>query len=378
MFSKSWIVLLFGVALVVTLTTTSAADQASETTEGNTEFSLSPEQWLKIDESVDRALEFLISQQDQDGSFRTFQTGQPGVTSLCVLAFLSRGHVPGEGPYGDVMTRSINFVLSKQRDDGLLFDIPIGQFYSHGSPAKTGIYNHAITGLMLAEVYGMGTSEQQERIRVAVDKAIDFTLKHQSRYKRNPEEQGGWRYLRLRPDHRSDADLSITSWQLQFLRSAKNAEFDVPQVPIDNAMAYVERCFDPARGTFVYCIVSGRNTTPAMAGAGIISLSMGGRHNSEPAIRAGEWMARQRFDQYRGVERYHYSAYYCSQAAYQLGGEYWSHFYPPLMKTLVENQRSDGSWTVGKEDSRYGNAYSTALGALALTPPYQILPIYQR
>jgi len=378
MFSKSWIVLLFGVALVVTLPTTHAADQASETTEGNTEIQLSAQQWLKIDESVDRALEFLISQQDRDGSFRTFQTGQPGVTSLCVLAFLSRGHVPGEGPYGDAITRAINFVLSKQQDDGLLFDIPIGRFYSNGSPAKTGIYNHAIAGLMLAEVHGMCTSEQEERIRVAVDKGIDFTLKHQSRYRRNPEEQGGWRYLRLRPDHRSDADLSITSWQLLFLRSARNAGFDVPQVPIDNAMAYVERCFDPARGTFVYCIVAGRNTTAAMAGAGIISFSMGGRHNSEPAIRAGEWMARQRFDRYGGMERYHYSAYYCSQAAYQLGGDYWSHFYPPLMKTLVGNQRADGSWRVGSKDSRYGNAYSTALGALALTPPYQILPIYQR
>ncbi|MCA9027389.1 MAG: terpene cyclase/mutase family protein [Planctomycetaceae bacterium] len=378
MYSHSWIVLLFGVALVITPPAAHAADEDSETTKENPGFSLSEQQWQTIDESVDRALKFLITQQDQDGSFPTFQTGQPGVTSLCVLAYLSRGHVPGEGPYGDAITRAINFVLSKQRDDGLLFDIPIGQFYSDGSPAKTGIYNHAIAGLMLAEIYGMGTSKHDERIRVAVDKGIDFTLKHQSRYRRNPEEQGGWRYLRLRPDHRSDADLSITSWQLLFLRSAKNAEFDVPQLPIDNAMAYVERCYDPQAGTFVYCIVSGRHTTPAMAGAGIISLSMGGRHNSEPAIRAGEWMARQRFDQYRGVERYHYSAYYCSQAAYQLGGDYWSRFYPPLMKTLVDNQRPDGSWTVGNEDARYGNAYSTALGVLALTPPYQILPIYQR
>ncbi|MCA9078585.1 MAG: hypothetical protein KDA93_26400 [Planctomycetaceae bacterium] len=61
-----------------------------------------------------------------------------------------------------------------------------------------------------------------------------------------------------------------------------------------------------------------------------------------------------------------------------MGGDYWSRFYPPLLKTLVDNQRPDSSWTVGNKDSRYGNAYSTSLSVLALTPPYQILPIYQR
>ena len=64
---------------------------------------------------------------------------------------------------------------------------------------------------------------------------------------------------------------------------------------------------------------------------------------------------------------------------FQLGGDYWSKFYPPLMKTLVEHQRPDGSWDrESASDGVYGNAYTTALAILSLTPPYQILPIYQR
>ena len=113
MISNSWIVLLIGVAMILTPPATHAANEASETIERTTEISLSEQQWLTINESVDRALRFLITPQDRDGSFQTFQTGQPGVTSLCVLAYLSRGHVPGEGPYGDELTRAINFVLSK-------------------------------------------------------------------------------------------------------------------------------------------------------------------------------------------------------------------------------------------------------------------------
>lgn len=338
--------------------------------------SLSPQQWRQVDGSVDRALQFLITQQRADGSFQTVVTGQPGITSLCVLAFLSRGHLPGEGPYGDAINRAIDYVLAQQQSNGLLFGLPVGS-WTYGSPAHTGIYNHAIAGLMLAEVYGMCGAERQDQIRVAVNKGLEFTLGHQSKFHRHRQELGGWRYLKL-SDQRSDADLSITSWQLLFLRSAKNAEFDVPHSVMNEAMGYVERCFDPSRGTFLYCMYVGRQATPAMAGAGIVSLSMGGQHESDSAQQTAQWMKRQPFGSYQRVDRYHYSAYYCSQAAFQLGGQYWAEFYPPLMTALVENQRRDGSWDREAREREYGNAYSTALAVLALTPPYQILPIYQR
>ncbi len=353
-----------------------AGPRAPGQTEDASALVLTASQWERIDTSVDLALEYLATQQRRDGSFNTLATGQPGVTSLCVLAFLARGHVPGEGPYGKRLNRAIDFVLSKQRSDGLLFDLQVGP-WSYGSAAHTGIYNHAIAGLMLSEVYGMGDAARQERIRAGVSQAVAFTLGHQSRFHRNRQEQGGWRYLKL-ADQRSDADLSITAWQLLFLRSAKNAEFEVPQKAINEAMGYVERCFDPRRGTFMYCIVSGRLATPAMAGAGIVSLSMGGQHESASAHRAAQWMQRLPFDRYRGVDRYHYAAYYCSQAAFQLGGDEWARFYPPLMSALVENQDPDGSWQREARESGYGNTYSTALAVLALAPPYQILPIYQR
>ncbi len=78
-------------------------------------------------------------------------------------------------------------------------------------------------------------------------------------------------------------------------------------------------------------------------------------------------------------DRFYYGAYYCSQGMFQLGGKYWEEFYPTLLATLVTNQRADGSWDrEANQDGQLGPAYSTSLAILALTPPYQLLPIYQR
>ena len=61
---------------------------------------LTADQWRQVDLASGRALHWLASQQRADGSFPTLAQGQPAITSLCALAFLSCGHTPGDGPYG--------------------------------------------------------------------------------------------------------------------------------------------------------------------------------------------------------------------------------------------------------------------------------------
>src|SRR5205085_9626387 len=54
-----------------------------------------------VRESIDKALVFLAKNQKPDGTFEQGPSaGTTAVPSLCVLAFLARGHVPGQGPYG--------------------------------------------------------------------------------------------------------------------------------------------------------------------------------------------------------------------------------------------------------------------------------------
>jgi hypothetical protein len=352
---------------------------------------LSPNEWNLLDRAVDRGLKYLAGRQVQDGSFPAKAEGQPGVTSLCIMAFLARGHQSGRGPYGTLIERGIDFTLDLQDPHvgALMADRWVGPRFDRimrvgdGRPRSfTGNYNHGIAGVMLSEVYGMTGAERHERIRQAILKALEYTRKQQIRPKRNPDDRGGWRYVHTDGDN--DSDLSVTAWQLMFLRSARNAEFDVPKEWSQEAMDYIHRTFDVEQKGFVYALLaSDRYCSRGMVGAGIVSLALGGEHQSETARMAGDWILRRSFEPYNTspsirLDRYHYGAFYCSQAMFQLGGTYWRRFFPKLMKVLIEAQHDDGSWDLEAADPEFGNCYTTALTCLALSTPYQLLPIYQR
>ncbi|MHC5052409.1 MAG: hypothetical protein ACYTGK_17590, partial [Planctomycetota bacterium] len=115
------------------------------------------------DQAVEGALRWLASQQnrvrgDANGSwsakvgfkindgYRLQPQSQPqeglphlGVTALAGMAFLSGGHLPGQGPYGDVMDRALDFVLRSVQEDGQI------------TAYKTRMYSHAFSLLFLAE-----------------------------------------------------------------------------------------------------------------------------------------------------------------------------------------------------------------------------------
>ena len=121
-----------------------------------------------------------------------------------------------------------------------------------------------------------------------------------------------------------------------------------------------------------------------MVGAGILSLAMAGQHQTRMAQRAGDWLLRypfQRFGERIGSgDRFFYSTYYCSQAMAQLGGRHWKAFFPNLVNVLLRSQQSSGEWPHEPygSDRMFGNTYTTAMAVLSLTPPLQLLPVYQR
>ena len=246
------------------------------------------------------------------------------------------------------------------------------------------MYNHSIGALLLGEVYGMTAKAEAARIRLAIDKALKLTRSYQVKRKRNPIDRGGWRYTLMTMSGPSDSDLSLTAWQLMFLRSAKNAGFHVPTQFVDEAISYVQRCFDRRQGSFLYGLNGNtRVARRAMAGAGILSLSLSGHHDTQMARSAANYILRRPFDRYNvnpgPWDPYHYGAYYCTQAMFQLGGKYWSGFFPVLVRAVLAGQMSDGSWDREiTEHGAFGKAYTTALIVLALTTPDQLLPIYQR
>jgi hypothetical protein len=157
---------------------------------------LSAEEQQRVDESVERALEWMVTQQQDDGSFLTLQRGQPGVTCLCVMAFMAHGHLPGAGPYGARLEKATDYVLSCQKQNGLICavtpDIPRLSRQVGGLGTNTA-YNHAIAALLLSELYGLGGAPQAERMQQVIQKALTVSLEMQRWPKDNAADKGGWR-----------------------------------------------------------------------------------------------------------------------------------------------------------------------------------------
>lgn len=342
---------------------------------------LSETQMSAVDEAVNRALQWLAAQQQRDGSFPTTPPGQPAVTSLSTMAFLSAGNTLEGGRYADQLRKAVRYTLQCQQDNGLISMLKTRPVTSRHNGSHVAYYNHGISGLMLGEAYGMTNATQSAEIEQAIPPAIEL-LRLGQQNKRNPADQGGWQYYTPHLD--VDSDMSATTWQLMFLRSAKNAGFDVPEQMVKDALAYAERCYDPQKKVFHYGIFGReRYTTVGSMGGGILSLSMAGKHGSDMARHAGQWLLRLPLENYNShIDRggnYHYGLYYSSHASYQLGGKYWQALYPRIVGVLLANQRADGSWPPETGIARgYGRCYSTALAVLALTTSYQLLPIYQR
>jgi hypothetical protein len=292
--------------------------------------------------------------QEPDGSWQLHGQKSPAISSLAIMAFLSAGHVPGEGPYADTIEKGVRSILSMQQPSGLI-----------GGDTGLEMYHHGISTLMLAEVVGMTDAKLAKELRPKLEKAVALILRAQ--HTQTALSQGGWRYN----VQSYDADISVTGWQFLALRAAKNLGCDVPAERIDLALGFIQRCRDASSGG--YCYTPGGRVTMACTGTCVLALELAGkdRRLSRDSLQAGSYILKH--PPRWGDEHFVYAVYYCSQATFQLGNNYWNFYRPQLHKVLFDNQQGNGSWM----DSQ-GPVYATAMSVLALTVEYRYLPIYQR
>jgi hypothetical protein len=313
------------------------------------------------DKAVAKALEYLYeSQSKSDGAWRLSGTKSPAATGLAVMAFLSAGHVPGEGKYGEAVAKGIRWVIKQQKGNGV-----IAGFHGHE------MYHHGICTIMLAEAAGMVDGDLAKEVRTALEKAVKIILRAQ---RTAGEARGGWRYN----VDSFDADMSVTGWQVMALRAAKNVGCDVPPAAIQNAVDYIKRSQDPRTGGFAY--MPGHGYTVACTGTGILALELCGKdmHKSPEVLRAGACLIKREHEPNWADTYFFYTIYYCSQATFQLGDNYWNTYGPKMKRVLLANQQPNGSWGAGNGDSGNGEDYCTSMAVLALTVEYRFLPIYQR
>lgn len=311
----------------------------------------------EVDRSVERALEFLASNQNQDGTFPDAYGRSTGIVALAGMAFLSKGHTPGRGKYEGNLKHCIQYILSSQRSNGLL---------DMGDSGHGVMYAHNIASLFLSECSGMVDPQTQGDLDKVLGNAMRLILAAQA-VPKTEKHQGGWRY---KPDSR-DSDLSCSGWALMALRSAKLNGAPIPDAAIKSSVEYVLRNHDPKEGRFGYTDPWGHSET--LTGCGLLCLELSGFHGTESTFRAGDYILKihQRIV---GNAHEFYANYYNAQAMFQLGGKYWETYAAWMYPHYIANQQPDGSWS----NSRNGTTYGTTMMVLSFTVPYRQLPIYQR
>jgi len=323
-----------------------------------------------VDDAIERAVAYLISQQKLDGSIT--DAGNPhAMTALALLAQAAVGRTPDTpGANGEPVRRALAYLLEdrRQRDNG---------YFGHDGSR---MYGHGIVSLALAELLGMGVDDDTDRrIRQRLEKAIALILWAQDR--KNADDRnnfGGWRY---EPDSR-DSDLSVTIWQLMALRSARAAGLDIPTAAIEKAVAYLCRTWkqdDRGRqhigGACAY--QPSRHPSWASAAAGLLAMQVCGLYNTPEVAGSADWLRAQKLDWQQ--EFFLYGTYYYAQGMYQRGGEYAEHARRAVEEALLPRQQADGSWRAphGQEHNA-GSVYGTSMAVLSLAVKYHFLPIYQR
>ena len=333
----------------------------------------------RVAEARRRGLEWLASQQQANGSWtgtsghkrgdsyvafneeawqRAHDQGHPGVTSLAGLAFLASGSVPGRGPHGEVVTRTMDYILRCAGHHDYIVD------------GGSRMYGHAFAVLFLSQIYGM-TLDRSPRVKNQLMKSCEFIVKAQNGY-------GAWRYT----PSLQEADLSVTVCQVQALRAARNTGVRVPKATIDRVIKYVELSrIERGRneGAFYYKIygrAARTKTSYAVNAAAVTTLHSSGVY--DPKLYAGALDYLQRH--YDEVSQYYpdhfyywYGNYYAVQAFRMEGGKSWDWYWKRISDDLLRRQTEEGYW---ENSEGPGRNFSTAVACLILSAPLGYLPIF--
>ncbi len=296
------------------------------------------------------ALKWLAGQQNRNGSFSDggyFEN--TAITGYAMLAFMSQGHLPGQGLYGPEVHKAAKFLMASQRrEDGYLVGGRGGNMYCHG-----------MATLALAELWGQTGGDE---IKPVVEKAVKLIVGSQS-------ATGGWRY----EPQPTGADISVTIMQVMALRSAKNAGLNVPDRTMKDALKYIKSCYREREGGFTYMPSSG---SPGFArtAAGCCVLFLTGEYTAKELPDAVTFLKRHK----ETPIHFFYGHYYAAHAMYQVGGKDWDDWYAFLKTYFNAKQSPDGSFHQKLTRHEVGPVYQTSIVVIALSTPLHYLPIFQR
>lgn len=309
--------------------------------------------------AVLRALRWLKTQQQPDGSWKNHKLA---MTGLALLAFSAHGETPASQEFGSTVEKAIQYLVEQQGEDG------------KGWQASKA-YEHAIATHAICEAYALTRTPE---LKTVAERGLERIVTGQG-------EIGGFSYG-LKGNDRNDT--SIMSWCAQALKAGKAAGIEVEGLDdcMRKATDAVKANAQPSGG-FGYCGPGDGGLT----GNGVVAMQVLGAA-SDPEARRGlvvldeatfNWEDEGRFNK-------NYYWYHITQAKFNAGGETWNSwntkFSPVLVKhqTVTEDGIPDadgeaqavGFWEMDKSIAGHtdGVVMDTCLAAMMLQTYYRYPP----
>jgi len=334
----------------------------------------------EVGRALAKALDFLASTQQEDGTWPGYEISGAG---LAVMSFI--GGKCAEKDYSARIRAGLDY-LKSQFTPGSQF--PAGseeaaiQGGMFGPVSSRVMYEQAIATLSVIEAL---VDLKDENLEPVAEEAIQLIVRSQNSAQKpatlkgptpaDSPHYGGWRY---EPDY-TDADLSVSAWQVLTLRAAVNAGFSVPERVFTDAAMYV-RTLKGADGSFAYDGPRDIGDSCARAGMGAMTLQLSGFPKDPliaPAVRFMQAYGPTWNFEYPGDGYPFYYWYYGTRVMYMAGGEDWRVWKDYMCRFLVDNQDEEGGWGGGQaEEGESLVTYRAALGALMLEFCCGHVPIY--
>ena len=320
-----------------------------------------PELSDKAAEAIDKGLKYLLANQRADGSLASNESGDRAIaiTSLTLMAFMSKAEFPGVGANGDALNKAKDWLLAQAKDapDGYL-----------GST----MYEHGLAILALTEMWGMTQDpEDEDAMQKAIEAGVEVIIRSQS-------DSGGWRY---QPTPTAGHDTSVTVMVFIALASARQAGIVVPNETIARVLTYLESVSVQKTGGFNYQPTGeAGNESIACTAGGAYAAQLAGKRDSEMVKSALRFLT----ERSPGIINnnfgyYYYGHYYAIQAMVQAGDDHYAKWYPLIRDALVRKQNAQGAWLgTAKMKGPKAVGFETPIAIIILATPHRYIPIYQR
>ena len=335
--------------------------------------------------AVEAGLKWLAAHQLEDGgwSFRLDEEHCPqcagkcrnsgvmesrtGATGLALLCFLGGGYTQDEGPYREVVSRGLYFLINRMRLSDAGGDLRDSVELSDALDAfvknrlQGDMYTHAIASLALCEDYAM---TRDPNLAAPAQAAVDYIVNAQ-------HAQGGWRYNPGEP-----GDLSVTGWQLMALRSGVLGQLEIPRHVWYRASEFLDGLQAENGALYGYQVPS--SSRPAMTAVGLYGRMLIGWPKGHPPLLKGAVVLGKEQPRKSNM----YFNYYTSLVLHHVGGNPWKRWNPRMRNYLEQTQADSGheagSWYFDEAWSdRGGRLYTTTLAILTLEVYYRYMPMYQ-